>query len=190
MARNRRDIEPKIKREALVEAAAALFLKQGYEASSMSALAAAAGVAPNTLYWYFEDKDALLIAALDLLVGRAAAAYAQAAGQSSEQRWGWVLDQFEQARGLVGTVHARLAHSPHVKAWHDRFHRLFEQLLSAEFIVAGMSPTQARDAALIATYVAEGLLSHPHEPAQRATALAWLSKLPQLVKADAPPRAP
>lgn len=47
------------KREAILMAAQVLFLKNGYEGSSMDAIAAEAGVSKLTLYSHFKDKEAL-----------------------------------------------------------------------------------------------------------------------------------
>lgn len=47
------------KREAILEAAQVLFLSNGYEGSSMDAIAAEAGVSKLTLYSHFKDKEAL-----------------------------------------------------------------------------------------------------------------------------------
>ena len=47
------------KREAILEAAQVLFLSNGYEGSSMEAIAAEAGVSKLTLYSHFKDKEAL-----------------------------------------------------------------------------------------------------------------------------------
>lgn len=47
------------KREAILAAAQVLFLSNGYEGSSMDAIAAEAGVSKLTLYSHFKDKEAL-----------------------------------------------------------------------------------------------------------------------------------
>ncbi|QGZ31978.1 TetR/AcrR family transcriptional regulator [Stutzerimonas stutzeri] len=47
------------KREAILSAARELFLSNGYEGSSMDAIAAEAGVSKLTLYSHFKDKEAL-----------------------------------------------------------------------------------------------------------------------------------
>lgn len=47
------------KREAILAAAQVLFLRNGYEGSSMDAIAAEAGVSKLTLYSHFKDKEAL-----------------------------------------------------------------------------------------------------------------------------------
>ena len=47
------------KRQAVIEAATALFMTQGYGAVSMDAIARAAGVSKATLYAHFASKDVL-----------------------------------------------------------------------------------------------------------------------------------
>ena len=51
-----------VKRRAILDAAQALFLAQGYGATSMDAIAAAAPVSKRTLYQHFEGKAALFAA--------------------------------------------------------------------------------------------------------------------------------
>ena len=50
------------KAEAIIEAAQALFIAQGYEATTMAQVAARAGVAVGTVYLYFKNKAELLYA--------------------------------------------------------------------------------------------------------------------------------
>jgi len=64
---------PQRKRRQVVEAAARLFMAQGYGATSMDAIARAAGVSKATLYAYFPGKDALFAA----IVGEACAREAE-----------------------------------------------------------------------------------------------------------------
>ncbi len=65
---------PQRKRRQVVEAAARLFMAQGYGATSMEAIAREAGVSKATLYAYFPGKDALFAA----IVGEACAREAEA----------------------------------------------------------------------------------------------------------------
>ena len=51
--------DPTDKGQAIVEAAARVFLKQGYGAASMDAIAAEAGVSKQTVYSHFGAKEAL-----------------------------------------------------------------------------------------------------------------------------------
>lgn len=52
------------KREAIIDAAAGLFVRQGVERTSLTQIAKAAGVAKQTIYSHFENKDALFAAGL------------------------------------------------------------------------------------------------------------------------------
>jgi AcrR family transcriptional regulator len=47
------------KRKAILKAAKSIFVKDGYTAAKMFDIASEAGVAPGTLYLYFENKEAL-----------------------------------------------------------------------------------------------------------------------------------
>jgi AcrR family transcriptional regulator len=53
------------KRQKIVEAAAALFIEQGFERTSMSAISARVGGSKATLYGYFASKEELLRAVLE-----------------------------------------------------------------------------------------------------------------------------
>jgi AcrR family transcriptional regulator len=70
----RRAGRPTAQRAAEIErvirdAARTLFLEAGFDATSMDAIAAKAGVSKGTLYTRYASKDALLSAALDDLIG-------------------------------------------------------------------------------------------------------------------------
>src|SRR6266699_5694598 len=56
-----------IKRERIHRAAQTLFMQHGFEATSMDAIALAAGVSTPTLYRYYQNKEALFIAVLEQL---------------------------------------------------------------------------------------------------------------------------
>src|SRR5688572_9824777 len=68
MAKTRPDIDRKEKRDEILGVARRLFVEAGYDVTSMSRIAEESGVAPNTIYWYFADKDALLIAVLNAVI--------------------------------------------------------------------------------------------------------------------------
>src|SRR3990167_6473471 len=54
-----------VKRQAILEAAKTLFLRHGYDGSSMDAIAAEAGVSKLTVYSHFTDKETLFSAAVN-----------------------------------------------------------------------------------------------------------------------------
>ncbi|WP_198676186.1 TetR/AcrR family transcriptional regulator [Kribbella monticola] len=53
------------KRQAILAAATATFLEQGYARASVDTIAAAAGVGKQTVYGHFGDKEHLFLAVLD-----------------------------------------------------------------------------------------------------------------------------
>lgn len=54
-----------VKRQAILEAAKTLFLKYGFEGSSMDSIALEAGVSKLTVYNHFHDKETLFVAAVE-----------------------------------------------------------------------------------------------------------------------------
>ncbi len=59
-ARKKRETEGRI-----TEAAIDLFLQRGYDATTLDEIAAAAGIARRTFFYYFKSKEAILLAFMD-----------------------------------------------------------------------------------------------------------------------------
>lgn len=57
-----------VRREQILEAAAAVFAEKGYQRATVKEIAARAGIAPGTIYLYFENKRDLLLAIADRLI--------------------------------------------------------------------------------------------------------------------------
>jgi AcrR family transcriptional regulator len=177
MPRNYRDVNPEQKRQAILAAAARLFLTEGYEATGMSQIATEAGVAPNTLYWYFEDKDALLVATLDRLLDVAGTEYRKVRSKPLHLQLMWMLEQVERVPGLVATVHARVSVSKCVRDWHEQFHATLEAMVADELGRRGMPKKEQTLAARTAMFVLEGLVSHPtSDRAEREATLRFVTK--------------
>ena len=62
-----RDLVVRARREQIVGAATRVFAEKGFRRATTREVARAAGVSEGTIYNYFEDKDALLLAILDRL---------------------------------------------------------------------------------------------------------------------------
>ena len=62
-----RDLVVRARREQIVEAATRVFAQKGFRRATTREVARAAGVSEGTIYNYFEDKDALLMAILERL---------------------------------------------------------------------------------------------------------------------------
>lgn len=160
MPRNRRTVDTEAKQDDLVAAAAQLFLAQGYDTTPIATIAERAGVTTNTVYWYFADKEQLLIAVLDKLVGEKLAAYGQLRGRSFASRLTWVAQQLQEVSQLVATVHARVGQSERINDWHDGFHAAVSELLRTELEDLGVSAKQLDTEADIITFAVEGLITH------------------------------
>ncbi len=176
MPRNRRPQARDEKRDEIVAAATQLFTDPGYDQTPMTRIAGAAGVATNTIYWYFKDKDELLVAVLDRVL---AEALADAAEQGSEP-WAdqvlWAVERLERYHRLVTVVHARTALSRLVDDWHEAFHRLVDEMLADGFRRIGTPEESLRAMTKIGVFVVEGLLLHPHAASDRRDVVELLTR--------------
>jgi AcrR family transcriptional regulator len=164
---NKRQQDREEKRAELLAEARRLFIEDGYEATSMAALAKAAGVAGNTIYWYFTDKDDVLVAVLDAVLGDVLAEYEQVAAAPLEDQLGWVVQQLRQMRRLVNTVHSRATHSPAIDEWHTGFHQITEEMFRAILEKAGVDHAGIDAEVKIGVFAIEGLLTHGLDEGQQ-----------------------
>lgn len=169
MARNRVETDRAEKRSEILHAATELFSRDGVEGTSMAAVAAAAGVTKNTIYWYFDDKDDLLLAVLKTEFRGARERWqARDAGSLTSQLVS-IVEMFDQLRPLTAALHARAERSTKVQAWHERFHagsdvwlreEIAAHLSAARVATPAGRPLDLHAVARIWTYVIEGLVSH------------------------------
>ncbi|MGE2730792.1 TetR/AcrR family transcriptional regulator [Mycolicibacterium vaccae] len=184
MPRNRRPQASEEKRAEIVAAARELFIEAGYDSTSMSRLAAAAGVAANTVYWYFGDKDDVLIAVLNDVMADVWSQYEAVANESISARLLWVVRQLRQMSRLVSAVHARAERSSAVAEWHNNFHLITGSVYRWELQRVG-APEAVLDAeVMIGVFTIEGLLMHSlGEEQERAIcdtlAARWFTTPPQ-----------
>ena len=120
MPRNRPERSRDDKTAELVSIAQRLFLEQGYEGTTIAAIAREAGIATNVVHWYFPTKDDLFVAALDSLqsedLEEAQARLARSAPGQEQEVLEALLTEFVLRRldryGLIATLHERLHFSP------------------------------------------------------------------------------
>jgi AcrR family transcriptional regulator len=163
--RNRRPQDREQKQREIVDAALALFTQQGYDGTSVAQIARAAGITPNTVYWYVEDKDALLVAALDRLLGDALADLDERTDDPLVDQVLWVLERLRQHHRLVTVVHARAAQAPAVAVWHEQFHALVDALVADKLRASGIPESDLGAVARLGVFAVEGLLAHPTDAA-------------------------
>ncbi len=159
MPRNRHDQSKQAKRDEIIAAASSLFLTEGYDGASMGRIAAAAGLTPNTLYWYFGDKDELFVAVADLYLDRLIQHHAAVAEQPLAEQFVWLVDNLRPVRHLVATVHARVARSPRIAEWHSGFHRQVEALFEDQLTIEVSGARRDAEAAVV-TFAIEGAVTH------------------------------
>ncbi len=160
MPTNRLDQPKAEKRSELVQAACRLFLQDGFDRTSMSRIASEAGVTPNTIYWYFKDKDDLLLAVNDQFVQEYMKVYlADMVDKPLSEQLVWLVNQLKPFNGLITTVHNRIHSSEAVHKWNAGFHALMERLLIMQ--LPGAQPTDGFDADIqIISFTIEGMISH------------------------------
>lgn len=176
MARNRVAVDRETKRDEIVSAAARLFADEGFAATSMASLARAAGVAPNTIYWYFDDKDAVLVAVMTHLLAASLAEDEPAARDLplAEALLG-ITRRFDPIDRLIASVHARAEVAPAVREWHETFHAgadawLLDRVREHLAATRGdqLPPSQALAAIpRIWSYAIEGMVAHRLPERQR-----------------------
>ncbi|MBD0860207.1 TetR/AcrR family transcriptional regulator [Gordonia sp. zg691] len=162
MPANRRPRARAEKRDEIVTSARRLFVDNGYDDTTLSKIAADARVTANTVYWYFPDKDHLLVAVLEELLIEALARYEPMAQRPLADKIMFVLEELSAMRNLVDTVHSRRAASPVIDRWHSNFHAMADALTRAD-----LPPDDAQPASHIIAFVVEGLLTHPGDEAEQ-----------------------
>lgn len=174
MAKTKSEVDRSVKHNEILAVARRLFRDDGYDATSMSRIADEAGVAPNTLYWYFADKDALLVAVLNSLVLEGAREFERRKKRPLAAQMLWLVEIMGGTRHLVATVHARAEVSESVRVWHDNYHRMVETTLHAQLRDHGIPEPAIEHAARLASFVFEGLLAHPSPAKERRALVEWL----------------
>jgi|TARA_R100001463_G_scaffold8611_15_gene26301 TetR/AcrR family transcriptional regulator of autoinduction and epiphytic fitness len=176
LAKNKRDIDLKVKQDELESTASRLFLSLGYDGTSMNRIARELGVAPNTLYWYYASKDELLVGVLNRQMSQTLVRLPTIVDKPLKEKMAWALREFEQSRELVATVHARLEQSEVIREWHDQFHRFVEAAVIHTLQADGVARERAAMLATVGTFLVEGLLAHPHSESQREAILQWFTE--------------
>lgn len=161
MPRNRRPRDREEKATEIVVAAAALFTEIGVEKTTIASVARAAGVTTTTIYWYFKDKDTLLVAVLDHLLGQALRSFDDGSEQDWVDRLVWVVERLDRYEKLVTAVHALAADSPVIDAWHVRFHELTNGILAYALVQSGVPEDRIVPMTRMGVFAIEGLLMHP-----------------------------
>ncbi|MEN0015934.1 MAG: helix-turn-helix domain-containing protein [Solirubrobacteraceae bacterium] len=195
MARTRADVATDVKREAILEVAMRRFSESGYDETSMTSVARDAGVTVNTVYWYFANKDALLVAVAEHL-------RTQPTGRvPSETNFAELLltasNAFDDVGKIVTAVHARAHVSELVGSWHADYHEGAERLLMAQanrhlesLGLSALTEPALRLLARLWVYALDGIITHgvPQDE-RRALCDEMVAQLERMAR-QASPRTP
>ena len=129
MPKTRHDIDRATKVTGLLDVAEQSFRDKGYAATTTAAVARAAGVTQNSLYWYFPSKDHLFVAVLDRML---AALVADARAHRGRPITGQIIrvtERLEETQSLEGAVADRARESPVVADFAARMRLTLQQVL-------------------------------------------------------------
>jgi AcrR family transcriptional regulator len=145
-------LSPAARREAILQAAAAVFAEHGFAAATTDAIARAAGVSKGGLYWHFTSKDAMLAALLETIFDVEMALLQEALGASGSaaervrqlvQRATAAALQLPQAQAIALEFYALAARDAEVRAFLQRYYGRYHTLL-AELLRQGFASGELR----------------------------------------------
>jgi AcrR family transcriptional regulator len=172
---NRPHLDRDAKTAQILDAAEELLLEDGYEGTTMSAIARKAGISSNAVYWYFPGKDELLAAVLSRRQQRALERLDRVPDTSLLDRARGALAELDSIANLSVAVHERAKHSPAVAEVHQAFHAIMNERLRDAFRMAGLDEPDAHMAAAAIVAIVEGIHLHdtPYDPAARDELVLW-----------------
>ena len=184
MARNRPDRTREDKAAEIVAISQRLFLEQGYDGTTIAAIAREAGIATNVVHWYFATKDDLFVAALDSLqsedLEQAKERLSRSIPGQEVEALEALLTEFVWRRldryGLIATLHQRSHCSSVMAEFHDRAHRRYADYLGR---AVDRCPVSATDRKLVVEALitaAEGLVMHRASKREARRMMSFLAK--------------
>lgn len=154
-----------------MEAATRQLLEGGYGSLSIAGLARELGLAPNSIYWYFPDKDELAIASVREIVSNLLASKPPA-HKSLESRVLWFVEQLDDLKRLRAELYQRARDSPAMSAFVKELEEGQREMLGN--VLRGHVPDQDRDVARDALIVlAEGAALRDLNPKQTRELVAY-----------------
>ena len=159
------------RRESILDAAEDLFLRQGYEGTSVHQVVQRVGIAQGTFYYHFPSKEAVL----DALVERALHPFGEAAQtRATEDRPPWervveVLSQVQRIRSERGPLMAYIhregnlkLHETFLRRVKERFGPLLVSLLEEGMASGTLHVHAPEETASFLLVTAEYLFDSPH----------------------------
>jgi AcrR family transcriptional regulator len=175
-ATSRRDARKAKVREALLQAASALFRAHGYEATTMDQVAAAAQVSRRTVFRYFPTKDALVFphaqARVDMFREALVAQPGELRSETVRRACLAVASEFATHRDELILQQELIASSPALQARERELDRGWEEALAASLLQGRRRPSVGGLRAAVRVWYAHGQLD---ATAVVDEVLGWLS---------------
>ncbi len=160
MPRNRQQI-PKAEREsAIVAAAGGLFGSEGYQATTMAAVARAAGLTPAAVHWYFATKDDLFAAVFGTAFA-AARRRVETKPETAEDPRAQLIEVLiglQPFHGLHRAAYERMEESEAVRIAYTGAHEWLEDRLLAAVTARGCGVVPTPKLAIVGGVLLEGVL--------------------------------
>jgi AcrR family transcriptional regulator len=148
----------------------------------VAAVAKAAGVTPNTLYWYFPSKDHLFAAVLERWIAYALGVVdTQVEAGPPVQVVRVVANVYRELQPLLATIHERAAFVEVLAGLHDILHLGLREPLVKALEQVYEQPSDAEAAADLLLVVFEGAHAHAYADPKEGlveTAIGLLATTP------------
>jgi AcrR family transcriptional regulator len=118
--KTRHELDRSAKVTELLDVAERLFNERGYGGTTTAALADAAGVAQNAVYWYFPSKDDLFVGVLERMLDRLVRDIAKVRRRPLVDQVLFTIDRLEQTQDLGAALAERARTSEVAAAFRDR----------------------------------------------------------------------
>lgn len=161
----RKNLPPDQRRAAFIAAARELFAAKGVEATAVSDIVKAVGVAQGTFYWYFPSKDDILNAVVQEIADEICADLLSLAGEPE-------VGALQKAARMCDLFLARLRSEQVLFVhFHEPEHRVFHDRMVAEVLRRLLPAVRA----VVRQGVMEGVFTtaHPDEAAALSLAAIW-----------------
>jgi AcrR family transcriptional regulator len=162
------------KAQQMVDAAISQVRSAGYEGLSVAGVARTLGLAANSVYWYFPNKDALFVAALDNILADLALKKPHGS-RSLISRLLWFTDELQPVWQVIGPVYQRRQISPVMNEFANRLDELITTMLTNGLAVT-VRESDLPLAVLTVRATVEGAYSQRLEPDARHSILRFLLK--------------
>jgi len=168
--KTRHELDRSAKVTELLDVAERLFNERGYAGTTTAALADAAGVAQNAVYWYFPSKDHLFVAVLDRMLDNLITDIRAAGQRSLVDQVLYAAERLEQTQDLNAAVLDRARKSEIVAGFGPRMDTALRTTLFEAVTRQGHT-----DAALVAESIlalARGSHGMPKQPRRKLLTFA------------------